>query len=43
MGAAIGIAILIVVFKILLPDIFNALTQLTLTIINQVASLMNSL
>jgi len=43
MRSAIGLAILIIVVKILLPDIFNALTELTLTIINQVASLINSI
>ena len=37
MGAAIGFAAIIVVMKIFLPEILNALTELSLMIIDQVA------
>jgi len=38
MGAAIGFASLVIVARIFLPEVLNALTELFLIIIDQVAS-----
>jgi len=43
MGAAIGFAVLLIVFGIFLPDVLNALTELFLILIEKAAAFVSVL